>query len=121
MESREEERGRCLACGKVLPCGRSDMKFCSVKCKSRYHYFNEGRFRCIRQRVIRTMDRNHKILDALLSEGINSIDLPDLAALGYDFNCVTSYHKVRGHNEYRCYDIKYCMTANRIFNLVKIQ
>ncbi|MDI9550814.1 MAG: hypothetical protein GX125_09985 [Bacteroidales bacterium] len=114
-----EERGRCIVCGNVLPYGRSDMKFCSVRCKSRYHYCNGGQFRALRLRIIKAIDRNHRILDTLLDEGIRSIDLPELGQLGYDFNCITSYHKVGGRNEYRCYDIKYYMTASRIFNLEK--
>ncbi len=120
MEGKEKRRGRCLACGKVLPSGRSDMKFCSVTCKSRYHYSNGGRFKAVRQRVIRELDNNHGILEALLDAGIRSIDLPDLVQLGYDFNCSTGYHKVRSHHEYRCYDIKFCMTSSRIFKLEKI-
>lgn len=116
---KEEKRGRCLECGDILPYGRSDMKFCSVRCKSRWHYHNFGRFRGARQKIIRTLDRNHGILESLLDAGVSSIDLPDLEQRGYDLGCVTSYHKVRRHGEYRCYDIKYYMTASRVFKLEK--
>ena len=37
--------------------------------------------------------------------------------MGYKFDCITSYHKVRNHNEYRCYDIKYYMSGSSVFKL----
>ena len=41
--------------------------------------------------------------------------------MGYRFDCVTSYHKVRNHNEYRCYDIKYYLSESRLFGLSKVE
>ncbi|HBN01167.1 MAG TPA: hypothetical protein DD383_00805 [Rikenellaceae bacterium] len=120
-KTEEEQRGRCLECGDVLPYGRSDMKFCCVSCKSRYHYVNVGHLKGIRLRTIGALDRNHEILVSLLDKGVTSINNSDLAQMGYRFDCVTSYHKVRNHNEYRCYDIKYFMTENRIFELSRVE
>lgn len=120
-KTEEEQRGRCLECGDVLPYGRSDMKFCCVRCKSRYHYVNVGHLKGVRLRTIGALDRNHEILVSLLDKGVTSINNSDLAQMGYRFDCVTSYHKVRNHNEYRCYDIKYFMTESRIFELSRIE
>ena len=91
----DESRGRCLECGDVLPYGRSDMKFCCVTCKSRYHYVNSGHLKGLRLRTIGALDRNHGILMSLLEKGVTSMNIPDLAQMGYRFDCVTSYHKVR--------------------------
>lgn len=113
----DESRGRCLECGDVLPYGRSDMKFCSTSCKSRWHYVNDGQEKGVRRRIIGTLDRNHAILKSLLEKGVTAIDIPDLGQMGYNFDCITSYHKVRNHNEYRCYDIKYYMSESRVFRL----
>ena len=113
----KQSRGRCLECGDVLPYGRSDMKFCSDACKSRWHYGKDGRFKGLRLKTIGALDRNHAILSCLLERGVTGIDIPDLAQMGYNFDCITSYHKVRNHNEYRCYDIKYYMSGSRIFRL----
>lgn len=121
MKYDEEQRGRCLECGDVLPYGRSDMKFCCVSCKSRYHYVNRGHLRGLRLRTIGALDRNHEILESLLGEGVTSINVPDLAQMGYRFDCITSYHKVRNHNEYRCYDLKYFMSASRVFGLARVE
>lgn len=97
------------------------MKFCCVRCKSRYHYVNVGHLKGVRLRTIGALDRNHEILASLLDKGVTSINNSDLAQMGYRFDCVTSYHKVRNHNEYRCYDIKYFMTESRIFELSRIE
>ena len=113
----EEKEARCLECGSVLPYGRSDMKFCSTSCRNLWHYVREGRNQAFRRKVIATLDRNYAILGHLLAEGVNRIDIPDLAQMGYNFDCITSFHKVRNHKEYRCYDIKYYMSESSVFRL----
>ena len=118
MNREEDKEGRrCLECGNVLPYGRSDMKFCSPECKSRWHYKRGGRLKGLKLKTLGALERNYSILESLLEAGIFSIDIPDLAQMGYNFDCITSYHKVRNHNEYRCYDIKYYMSDSRIFRL----
>lgn len=117
MIEEEEKRGRCLECGDILPYGRSDMKFCSQSCKSRWHYERDGRIKGIRIRILGALDRNYAILESLLEKGVTRIDIPDLAQMGYNFDCITSYHKVRNRNEYRCFDIKYYMSDSSVFKL----
>ncbi len=97
------------------------MKFCCVSCKSRYHYVNGGHLKGLRLRTIGALDRNHEILESLLGEGVTSMDITDLAQMGYRFDCITSYHKVRNHNEYRCYDLKYFMSESRVFGLARVE
>ena len=119
---KEDKRGRCLECGDVLPYGsRTDMKFCSVSCKSRWHYTNGSRLKGLRLKTIGALDRNHEILETLLSKGISSMDIQDLVQMGFNINCVTSYHKVRRHDEYRCFDIKYIQTPSRITGIEKVK
>ena len=117
MIEEKETRGRCLECGDVLPYGRSDMKFCSQSCKSRWHYERDGRIKGVRLRIFGALDRNYAILESLLEMGVTRIDIPDLAQMGYNFDCITSYHKVRNRNEYRCFDIKYYMSDSSVFKL----
>ena len=122
MEYDEEiKEGRCLECGNRLPYGRSDMKFCSASCRNRWHYVRDGRNQAFRRKVIATLDRNYAILSRLVCDGVTRIDIPDLAQMGYNFDCITSYHKVRNHNEYRCYDIKYYMSESTVFKLERFR
>ena len=107
-ESSNEGRGRCLECGCALPNGRSDMKFCSQSCRNRWHYNKEGRFLVLRKKTVRDLD---------IGNGIRRIAVPDLEQMGYRFECITSYRKVGKHDEYRCYDIKYCKTGNYVFKI----
>lgn len=77
----------------------------------------DGGLQGIRRKVIGALDRNHSILESLIDDGVTRIDIPDLAQMGYNFDCITSYHKVRNHNEYRCFDIKYYMSESTVFRL----
>lgn len=113
-------RGKCLECGASLPNGRSDMKFCSASCRNRYNYRKGNRDKGVKLRTINAINRNYEILESLLEDGTSTIDNPDLSAMGYNFDCITSYHKVRNHNEYRCYDIKYYKSESRIFGLSRV-
>lgn len=118
-KKREEKRGRCLECGRILPVGRRDMKYCSVSCKSKYHYRKDDNFRALKLRTLRAIDRNYIILDQLLGSGVTSIDIPDLVLRGYHPGLVTAYSRVRCHNECRCFNIRFFLTETRIFGLSK--
>ncbi|MBR4756398.1 MAG: hypothetical protein IK076_05600 [Bacteroidales bacterium] len=114
---RETDGARCLECGGLLHEGRNDRKFCSSSCRNRWHYMKEGRMQWYRRKTIGILDRNHEILSGLIKEGVTGISIPDLVHLGYRTECITYCHKVGKHLEYRCYDIKYCMSESRIFKL----
>ena len=114
------DRPVCLECGDELGYGRSDRKFCSETCKNRwnnrkYHYSRSSRLR-----ILGILDRNYSVLEKLLRLDIRSISLGDIAQMGYNKEFVTSYHKVGSHDEYRCFDIKYCCSASRIFRIERV-
>ncbi len=113
----KEEGTRCLGCGELLREGRSDRKFCSSSCRNRWHYLREGRRKLYRLKTISVLDRNHAILEELIDEGVTGMSIPDLVHLGYRTDCITSCHKVGKHYEFRCCDIRYCMSESRIFRL----
>lgn len=118
----EEKKGKCLECGDSLPYGsRSDMKFCSSSCKSRWHYVNGNHLKGLRLKTIGALDRNHAILESLLAKGITCVDIQDIVQMGFNINYMTSYHKVRRHDEYRCFDIKYILTPSRMTGIERIK
>lgn len=123
MEYKIKQPGNhvCLECGDIITYGREDRKFCSDRCKNKYHNDIAHRHRSAQIKVIRALSKNYRILDSLLMEGIYSMNLMDLAQMGYNKEYATSYQKVRGRNEYRCFDIKYCLTPTRIMKIERIE
>lgn len=71
-------------------------------------------------KVMGTLDRNYSILEQLLEQGVTSISLAELDDLGYNINISTSYHKIRGRNEYRCFDIRFYLTPSKIMCIERI-
>lgn len=111
---------RCLNCGREIPSGRPDKKFCSTDCKNRYHNRKKKQHRgVVEQRVLRILERNHSILDKLERLGIHSVDHYTLIGLGYNLEYVTSYRKSGVHHQYACFDIHYEQTPTRIKKIVR--
>ena len=113
---------RCLNCGREIPSGRPDKKFCSTDCKNRYHNRKKKQHRgVVEQRVLRILERNHSILDKLERLGIHSVDHYTLIGLGYNLEYVTSYRKSGVHKEKRLIDnylalAAFCGSLNRSQN-----
>ena len=111
---------RCLNCGREIPIGRPDKKFCNTDCKNRYHNRKKKQHRgVVEQRVLRILERNHSILDKLERLGIHSVDHYTLIGLGYNLEYVTSYRKSGVHHQYACFDIHYEQTPTRIKKIVR--
>lgn len=115
-----DHRVCCLYCGRIIPYGRSDKKFCSALCKNRYHNRRKNAdSRPAIRRVLRILDRNHSILDKLLKLDIQSLDRLTLLSLGFNLGYATSYKKAGVHHEYACFDIRYQLTPTRIKKIVR--
>ena len=105
----------CLECGERIVFGRPDRKFCSCACKNRYHNRNKAPDKAqITRRILHTLDRNHDILEKLLTLGIDFMELPVLQQLGFKVQYVTSYQKSGAKNICSCFDIEYELTPSRI-------
>lgn len=115
-----EEKQTCLDCGREFY-GRKDKKFCSQNCKNHYHNHEGRNSKRLRNRVITDLASNYEILCNLIRLKMTSISLCDAEALGFKPAIITGYTKNKGHNEFRCFDIKYCQSAMRIFNIGKVE
>lgn len=111
----------CLECGDRIRYGRVDKKFCCDDCRSRYYNAAAKSGRMFRRRVFRILARNYEVLENLLKAGVDSIDMIDIAAMGFSPAFVTSYTRSGKHDEYGCFDIKYIMTRTRVYSISKIQ
>ena len=110
----------CLECGHKIRYGRTDKKFCCDKCRTKHNNAQMKAGRAYRRRVMNALSGNYDILDSLVKAGITSMDLFELVNLGFAMDAVTSHRKVRHHDEYACFDIKYVMTPSRISGITKI-
>jgi hypothetical protein len=122
MDYKESKRNVavCLECGDRINYGRTDKKFCCHDCRQKYNNQQVKSGRAYRRRMMAALARNYSILDGLLKSGVKSVDIVDVVSMGFVPGVVTSYHKIRRHDEYSCFDIKYIMTSSRICSITKI-
>ncbi|MDY6384555.1 MAG: hypothetical protein SPL26_03355 [Bacteroidales bacterium] len=125
MSEKEEREGKnCLECGNPIPYGsRKDKVFCSDHCKNKYHYHSIAnmKFRNKRLKILNALSRNYEILAALVDGKVKSISMNELILSGFNPNYMTSSCNSRPHNEYWCFDIRYCMTKRKVFNLCRTE
>lgn len=112
---------RCLRCGEKIVYGRTDKKYCCENCRMEHHNEQLRDSRTFRRRVLSQLSSNYNILSTVLQSGADSIQLADLAAMGFVPGVVTSYSRVGKHDEFCCFDIKYRMTATKVYSIFKIQ
>ena len=117
---KNRKREKCLECGDPIQYGRIDKKFCSDRCKNKWHNRESGKFLKIHSKVVHTLDKNYKILSHCIEKGLTSIDLRDMIQWGFNPEFVTGVHKARMKLENRCYDIKYLRSDNRIYHLERV-
>lgn len=109
--------GRCIRCGAEIY-GRTDKQFCSLSCKNAYNYNKVEKSRRIRNRVITALNVNYRMLESMLDAGTRSVDISTLEDSGFKPLYITGFRRTRGrYDEYSCFDIRYCRTENRVFNI----
>ena len=116
-KTQQEGEGACLECGTVFY-GRKDKQFCNASCKNKWHNRLLRERRKYRMESFAALTRNYGILEGLLKENRQSAGLAELSELGFDPDCVTGYRKGRyRHDEYSCFDISYCRSPSKVFNV----
>lgn len=120
-EKKSREVARCLHCGNKIKYGRSDKKFCCNDCKDMHHNDLSKCSRRFRRKVLSLLSANYEILSQVWKSGTDSLDLTEAQMVGFTPGVFTSCYRRGAHNEYLCFDIKYIMTATRIYSVSKIQ
>lgn len=110
----------CLECGTKIRYGRTDKKFCCDSCRMKHFNLQKKQTKAYKRRVINYLLRNYDILDSLLLSDRTSVEMVDLIGLGFIPGVITAFNKSYSHNEYSCFDIKYRMTASKIYGIRKI-
>lgn len=108
---------KCLECGNPIMYGRSDKKFCSGVCKNQYHNRQTHASMRIRRTVNDALEENYRILESLLRLKVTFVPLEDLLEMGFAPSFFTTSNKRGCHRELGCYDIHYCLSENKLFNL----
>ena len=116
----ENEAVQCLECGKDIEYGRADKKFCCDSCKNRWHNRKKSYLMRLQSKVIHGLDKNYRILDELVKKEKSWAPIGDLVQWGFNPEYVTGVTRNRMRIEYRCYDIKYCRSESRIYNICKV-
>ena len=107
----------CLECGTEIDYGRQDKKFCCSKCKNDYNNRRVRTSRAAHRRIQSALEKNYELLSRLCRAQINSLMLAEAVMLGFNPEYATGHRKYRGRDEYSCFEIKYCLSANRIYNI----
>ena len=115
-----EDNCSCMECGNELR-GRTDKKFCNDRCKNRYYNRMNNSVRLHKNRTIRILTSNYELLNRLVKAGVRTMRLIELEELGFSPDFHTSHRKgASGHNECCCFDISYCQSSSKIFNMRRI-
>lgn len=112
---------KCLHCGEKIRYGRTDKRFCCEECRVEHHNVQMKDSRAFRRRVLSQLSSNYNLLSQLLQAGTDSILLSDIVAMGFVPGVMTSCSRAGKHDEFGCFDIKYRMTATKLYSIIKIQ
>lgn len=119
MEYKSENRHKCLECGEQIYDGRIDKRFCSKSCKNSYNNHKRQKVRAVHSIVRGRIEKNYEVLDKLYRMNVLSVNMGDLVLMGFNPDFFTGCRKNKRHNEFHCYEYKYCISETRLFNLQK--
>ncbi len=113
---------KCLVCEKLIV-GRSDKKFCSETCRSRYYYSVNKEYNILKSKVHDLLRRNREILAELNPSGKCTVDVRELLDRKFNFNFFTTIYRTNGGNVYWfCYDYGFRkLEKGKSYQLVKWQ
>ncbi|HEY1019270.1 MAG TPA: hypothetical protein VGE25_09745 [Sediminibacterium sp.] len=100
--------GSCIVCEKKFY-GRSDKKFCGVRCKNQYHNTNTVRNTKLIRSVNYLLRKNRNILYTLTNgkRTAKTMKRDVLLIAGFDFSYITSVDVSQEQTTYYCYDYQY--------------
>ncbi|MCD8313919.1 MAG: hypothetical protein LUC24_07140 [Bacteroidales bacterium] len=119
-EINTEEKARCLECGDEIKYGRHDRKFCCDNCKNKFNNRRRMGSRTTRIKVLSALNKNYRILSDLLRHKVTNLSVAELQQLGFKFDFVTSYQKVRRHDVFLCFDISFTVMAGNVTSIEKL-
>lgn len=116
------DQKHCLTCQRTLN-GRIDKKFCDDYCRSAFNNKKYVMERGLIRRVNHLLLRNRRILEACLSDSVQSIHLfrQELSSKGFQFDYFThSFITKDGKKYFCCYDHAYSLLSNDEFVVTRL-
>ncbi len=117
---KNEEPARCLECGDVIEYGRQGRKFCCEDCKNRFNNRKVRNSKTVKLKILSALNRNYTILSNLVKLRVTTLGVSELQHLGFKFDYVTSYQKVRRHDVFQCFDISFTIIAGNVTSIEKL-
>ncbi len=116
----KEERSFCLQCGDPIAYGRHDRKFCCDVCKNKFNNLKAKGTKKVKMKILSNINRNYTILERLLRGGVTTIGVVELQQMGFKFDYVTSYQKIRRHDVFLCFDISFTVISDKVTAITKL-
>lgn len=109
---------QCLACFK----GRSDKKFCSIRCKNTWHAEQQQTMRNVMAEIDAHLHQNRKILEILMGNATKiELDVHILTQTGFRYEYHTGTHLNNAGNFYRIvYDYKWMDVSDQKILILRI-
>jgi hypothetical protein len=116
------DKKKCIQCENFIV-GRTDKKFCSSTCRSRYFYSLNAGFNAHKSKVHEILRKNRDILAELNPSGKCIVDKQLLDERDFNFNFFTTLYRTKsGHVYWFCYDYGFRkFTKNNFYQLVRWQ
>jgi hypothetical protein len=117
------DKKKCMQCGNTIV-GRTDKKFCSNTCRSRYFYSLNAEFSSHKAKVHEILRKNREILAAFNpSDKCIVVNKHLLEEKEFNFNFFTTIYRTKSGNVYWfCYDYGIRkLLKNKSYQLVKWQ
>lgn len=112
---------KCPECGFQI-IGRTDKKFCSDSCRTRFNNVKNKEQNEAVKRIDRILKHNRKILLSFILEGNTKTDYKTLENSGFNFNYYTAIvNSPENARCFCCYDVGYFYEDNRIIHLKNIE
>ncbi len=114
MCQQERVLRQCVMCNSQL-IGRSDKRFCDIKCKNKYHSEVRNSMKSIQSETIKILTKNFVILSGVMGESQNAaiIDKLALERLGFRFDYVSDAKSKSGIIHFGVFHFTYKFIHNK--------
>lgn len=109
----EKSAALCVICDSKL-FGRSDKRFCSSKCKNRYHAEIRKTNRTVSKETLKVLYRNYRILSSLMSRNCSKYQVSKLVLQqkGFDPETITGMEYNKFGIRLKVFDFYWYLSAN---------